>query len=383
MILQDSPSDVFYFLSALYDGLCVSFFQFIPSNILTFFVRYITPPRLHSRPHSPTFPNLSAVIRLSSKYLVDPLVQRCLFHLSLDWPLSLSAWDEREARFTIYPPYPSSSPPSKTFGRGNRGARYIPRQFCPHPILVIQLALEMNLPGILPAAMYDLSRYGPSKIMNGTTTPSTTFDRLVAQLSNSLESDRPKSLRLSRNLFCQILRGREESQRFLASFVEKELHSRPPSPNCQNLPPPSPSIPTTPPNSQDPASIPTTTPSPHPIETQNNPCSDSFYFILLNVLRSVGGISFGRDADALFTLTQAVEMLDRTDFYVSGSTPPGDGDNGSNTNQPPPQRTFGLKVCPVCKQEFKEKVGKAREEMWSYLPLWFGLVGPEVEVPRI
>jgi len=43
----------------------------------------------------------------------------------------------------------------------------------------------MNLPGILPAAMYDLSRYGPSRILNGTSTPSTTFDRLVTQLANS------------------------------------------------------------------------------------------------------------------------------------------------------------------------------------------------------
>ena len=242
----------------------------------------------------------------------------------------------------------------------------------------------MNLPGILPAAMYDLSRYGPSKILNGTSISSTTFDRLVTQLANSLESDRRKSVRLSRNLLCQLLRGREESQRFLASFIEKELYSRPPSPSCQNLPPTPPPIPTTPPPQPDSQNLasnppPSSTPPPHPIPTQNNPCTESFYFILLNILRSVGGVSSGRDADALFTLSQAIGMLDRTDYYVSGSTPAGDGTN-------PPRRTFGLNMCTTCKQEFKEKVRKAREEMWSYLPGWFGLVGPETseeEVPRI
>jgi hypothetical protein len=43
-------------------------------------------------------------------------------------------------------------------------------------------------------------------------------------------------------------------------------------------------------------------------------CRESFYFIVLNVLRSVGGIACGRDADPLFTLLQAVEMCERTDF---------------------------------------------------------------------
>ena len=45
-------------------------------------------------------------------------------------------------------------------------------------------------------------------------------------------------------------------------------------------------------------------------------CIESFYFILLNVLRSVGGIACGRDGDLLFTLVQAVDMLSRTDFRM-------------------------------------------------------------------
>ncbi|KAJ7354523.1 hypothetical protein DFH08DRAFT_855143 [Mycena albidolilacea] len=51
---------------------------------------------------------------------------------------------------------------------------------------------------------------------------------------------------------------------------------------------------------------------------------------MLNVLRSVGGIACGRDADPLFTLLQAVEMLERMDFS--------DG-----------TRVCGLRMCAVRK----------------------------------
>lgn len=83
-------------------------------------------------------------------------------------------------------------------------------------------------------------------------------------------------------------------------------------------------------------------------------CTESFYFIHLNVLRSVGGIACGRDADPLFTLVQAAEMLERKDFS--------DG-----------VRTCGLKMCGVCKREWKGEVGRAREEVWGLIPVWFGL----------
>lgn len=343
--------------------------------------RYLTPPKPNSRPYPPSFPCLSAVLRLSTKYLVEPLVQQCLFHLCLDWPTSLSAWDDREAKFTLDPPSPptpsSSSSPSKNPGKRHLKGRYIPRQFCPHPILVIQFAQEMNIPEILPAAMYDLSRYGPTKIMNGAAIPPTLFDRWVAKLTSGLdptassparEWERPKHIRLSRELLCQILRGREEVQRYLASFLE-DLYSRPPSPSCQNAP----SIPTTPPTqTTGTPSYPSTPPDPspiYPVQTPNNPCSDSFYYILLNTVRSVGGISVGRDADTLFTLTQAAEMLDRTDFYVPGAAAAA----GSEDGTAPDRRTFGLNLCYACKREFRERVRKAREELWSCLPRWFGL----------
>ncbi|KAF8959815.1 hypothetical protein BDZ97DRAFT_1761154 [Flammula alnicola] len=285
VVLQDCPSDVCYFLSALYDGL------------------YFKKSR------SSDFPAIAAVLRLSSKYLVEHLRQRCLARLDSDWPSTLTGWDIRERRST------------------DDNGRYVPRDHCAHPILVIELALDMNLPSILPAALYDLSRYGPSKIMTGTVSPTTAFERLISQLHGSpLPLEKP--VRLSRDLLCRTLRGREATQRYMAGFIAKELHCRPPAENCLNR---------------------TEKDSPSRV------CHESFYFIMLNILRSVGGIACGRDADPLYTLIQASEMLTRTDFS--------DG-----------QRQCGLKLCQSCKADFAVAASKARQEVWTLLPEWFGFV---------
>ena len=189
----------------------------------------------------------------------------------------------------------------------------------------------MNISSILPAALYDLSRYGPSKIMLGTYSPPTAFELLLSQICGSpLPIDKPT--RLSRDMLCQILRGREASQRFIATFIARDLNGRSPAVECLN-------------GNDD-------------IDALNHPCRESFSFIMLNILRSVGGIANGRDADPLFTLIQATEMLFRTDFS--------DG-----------QRQCGLRLCQPCKADFAMSAAKAREEVWSLMPKWFGLVKAE------
>ena len=199
---------------------------------------------------------------------------------------------------------------------------------------VIELALDLNLPSILPAALYDLSRYGPSKIMLGTCSSPSAFELLLSQICGStLPIDKPT--RLSRDMLCQVLRGREASQHFIATFIARDLNHRPPAAECLN-------------RNDD-------------IESTTHPCRESFYFIMLNILRAVGGVSNGRDADPLFTLIQATEMLFRTDFI--------DGQ----------RHCGGLRLCQPCKADFAVSAAKAREEVWSQLPRWFGLV--EAETP--
>ncbi|KAG6828380.1 hypothetical protein H0H92_008180 [Tricholoma furcatifolium] len=293
MELHDDPSDIFYFLSALYDGLYFS-----------------TPPANDFLP-------IAGVLRLADKYFVDHLRERCLKRLDADWPSTLAGWDRREQAAT------------------DSLGRYHPREMCPHPILVIHLALELGITSILPAAFYDLARYGPSKIMSGAILPPSAFDQYRQKTesdSQATSSELWRTVHLPLPHLQRTFRGRERVQKYMAHFIASSLQSRPPAPDCAHSLDPDPS----------------------------RPCHESFYFIMLNVLRSVGGIACGRDADTLYTLTQAVDMLERTDFF--------DG-----------QRQCGLRMCRACKLDFAACAAKAREEVWAALPKWFGLTGEDGE----
>ncbi|KAG2351615.1 hypothetical protein BDR07DRAFT_1583041 [Suillus spraguei] len=246
--LHDRPTDLYHLLIALYDGI---YFQ---EHTATDFVA------------------ISAVLRLSTKYFIEHLRERCIARLAIDWPTSLPAWDRRGTTGQI---------------------------IFPHPILMLKLAYELNLHTFLPSAFYDLSREPEGQLA-----------------------------RLSDDHLCATFLGREAAQLYIHTFLESALRDRP-STNCANVG-----------------------------KLSAVHCIESFYFIHLNVLRSVGGIACGRDADPLHTLLQAAEMLERTDFS--------DG-----------VKTCGLRMCSVCKSEFIDTVKKARLEVWELIPEWFGLREPK------
>ncbi|KAJ6474652.1 hypothetical protein C8R47DRAFT_1324136 [Mycena vitilis] len=125
-----------------------------------------------------------------------------------------------------------------------------------------------------------------------------------------------KPVTLPPALLTATFRGREAAQRYLADFVIKELQRRAPAPNCMHLEEAPPS----------------------------RMCRESFYFIMLNILRSVSGIACGRDADPLFTLVQAMEMLSRTDFS-----------DGSRQCGP---------RCVIPARSTSRTAVRAREEVW-------------------
>jgi len=191
----------------------------------------------------------------------------------------------------------------------------------------------MGLHGFLPSAYYDLCRYGPSKIVSGIPMPENVY------LPHTFESDNSNNRTADRTSFRKswltlspadvhiVLLGREAAQRFTAAFVETHLSSRAPAPDCHNI-----------------------------TLNEGQVCRESFYFILLNLLRSVGGISAGRDADPLYTLNQAVHMMSREDFS--------DG-----------TRLQALKICVACRSDFARCVERGREEIWEQIPKWFGLDG--------
>ncbi|KZT72000.1 hypothetical protein DAEQUDRAFT_744039 [Daedalea quercina L-15889] len=257
-----------------------------------------------SKPCSMKFEVIAGVLRLSSKYLIEHLRIRCVQWLRADWPSTLEGWDRREQQAT------------------DDSKRYTPREWYPHPIHIIHLARELALDDLLPSAFYDLSRYGPRKIASGATVPGGLSSN-ASTATNNLTIEERTCLPVQ-DLYTALL-GREVGQRYVAAFIEKELSTRPVSSACTNR---------------------------H--RDNGRPCRESFYFIMLNVLRSVGGISAGRDADPLFTLMQAMEMLNRKDFT--------DG-----------EKQCGLQVCEPCKVDFAQSAATARQQVWAQLPSWFGL----------
>ncbi|EKM50332.1 uncharacterized protein PHACADRAFT_188574 [Phanerochaete carnosa HHB-10118-sp] len=276
--LHDPPQDVLYLLMALYDGL-----YFDKSSV-------------------GNFPIIAAVLRLSTKYVIEHLRQRCLVHLGADWPSTLEGWDARENAAI------------------DKHGTYSPRDTCAHPTLVIQLATALDLRHLLLAAYYDLSRYGPRRIISGAPVPSP---------SPVPSKDERAVVYLERHELQMVLLGREAGQRFLSAFIETELTNRPVAAQCTNR---------------------------H--HDAGRVCRESTYYVMLNVLRAVGGVTHGRDADVLFTLTQTVDMLSRTDFT--------DG-----------VRRCGLKICAACKEDLAACVAKARQHVWHLIPQWFGLeAGP-------
>jgi hypothetical protein len=133
----------------------------------------------------------------------------------------------------------------------------------------------------------------------------------------------PSNLHLTRDLLVILFKGREAAQRSVTAFIKEELEARPISKGCENSK-----------------------------KEGGRTCRESYYFVMLNVLRAVGGIATGRDGDPLYTLNQAAEMLERTDFS--------DGET-----------KCGLKMCKPCKKDFTQTVQKTRQRIWDSVPEWF------------
>ena len=83
-------------------------------------------PRYFKKPYSDDFPAIAAVLRPSTEYFIENLRQRCLIHLEIDWPSTLPGWDIHEREATDH------------FGN------YTPHDSSAHPILAINLALELR-----------------------------------------------------------------------------------------------------------------------------------------------------------------------------------------------------------------------------------------------
>ncbi|THV06369.1 hypothetical protein K435DRAFT_960608 [Dendrothele bispora CBS 962.96] len=264
--MHDDAEDLHWFLRALYDGL------YFP-----------TPPDVSQD----IFPFLSSVLRLSNKYLTPHLRMLCLTRLVTDFPCTLDGWDRREAAATyptsmtvleyenpLFAPIFALSQSSRQESQQTQlhplAGQYRPRDFYPHPFLIIRLALEMGADSdcldyelamimrrLLQSAFYDLSRYAPSRIAGWVLGK----EKIVAHDPGVCHAVIPEECELddtrghssplkvntsststpepissnsfsSLQILSRILDGRETGQKFVAEWILTELVGRKPEPEC-------------------------------------------------------------------------------------------------------------------------------------------------------
>ncbi|KIK67489.1 hypothetical protein GYMLUDRAFT_238767 [Collybiopsis luxurians FD-317 M1] len=226
--VHDNSEDMLYFLIALYDG--ISDLPFTAESFVA----------------------VSALMRLTTKYQVHRLRKDLLRGLSLAWPSNLASWDAREEAML------------------SSDGVYEPRQFTPHPILIINLARSVNAHELLPSAFYDLSRFSISHTAAGH----------VARGSKECHQ-------LSEEDLFNILKGREDASRFLSTFLVNQLEGRKPSSDCIYL------------------------------RAGNHPrrrfCQVAFENIFYNVLRDTNNLVRYRSCDPLFSIMEAYTMNERDD----------------------------------------------------------------------
>ncbi|THH12204.1 hypothetical protein EW146_g7781 [Bondarzewia mesenterica] len=121
--MYDLPNELSCLITALYDGA-----TFHRRNIEDFFF-------------------LAAILRLSTKYFIGHLRTQAIRHLAQTWPYSLRGHDEMVALALSSPTVNDMSYP------------YV------HPLHVLNLAREVNVRLIVPAALYFLSIYALEDIL--------------------------------------------------------------------------------------------------------------------------------------------------------------------------------------------------------------------------
>jgi len=268
-VVNDQPKNFARFLIALYDGV----------SDLKHDVK--------------DFDTVSSLLRMSTKYGVKHIRRDLLQGMSVVWPRTLGAWELREAEAT------------------DSSGLYKPRFVYPHPILVINLAREINAPELLPSAFYDLSRNSPSEIATG----------LVS-------TDRSEVQFLADDDLMSTLRGREHASRFLSTFVVHELECRDSFAGCLYR------------HEQDPF--------------RSRICQVAFESTTFEILSDINGIVCRRSSDPLFAIMDAELIQNRSE---SGN----------------PRLNFRQRACEPCRVEFSASVDNNREEMWSKLPIWFNV----------
>lgn len=167
---------------------------------------------------------------------------------------------------------------------------------------------------MLPSAFYDLSRYLPSQLAVGHTSP---IDGTVHQLAV--------------DDLLKVLRGKEQAARFFSTFVVNELEGRAPSQWCL-----------------------------HRNElhmSSQRACQIAFEAITFDLIRDINGMVCNRNSDPLFAIAHTVVMQTKEDV-------------------PGMENKALYRACESCRLEYGAVVDAIREDFWRRIPEWFELEVP-------
>ncbi|EKM55376.1 uncharacterized protein PHACADRAFT_255961 [Phanerochaete carnosa HHB-10118-sp] len=105
------------------------------------------------------------VLRLATKYGMDPLRKIIMQCIQSDWPQTLQEWDYLQASIAhareLKHAAPSMIMDQTSDGTGPCRSPYVDDSY-PEPASAIRLAVEFGLAGVLPAAFYQLAIIDPS-----------------------------------------------------------------------------------------------------------------------------------------------------------------------------------------------------------------------------
>lgn len=115
---------------------------------------------------------MSSIIRLSRKYLLLRLAPAAMFRIRSDWPTTLEEWDKNELQILAIARWNAQVRYESQEGRSRLG----PEDHLVEPCRVIRFARQENIPEILPAAFYHLSRISS---LNGLHRPDSGNESLI------------------------------------------------------------------------------------------------------------------------------------------------------------------------------------------------------------
>ncbi|KAK1221097.1 hypothetical protein PQX77_016144 [Marasmius sp. AFHP31] len=314
IVLHDSAEDVGNLLTALYDG-----------------------PNFGNNGRE-DFRVVSGILRLSTKYIIEPLREKALAHLSVAWPSTLKGWDAREDVGRAF------EMETGTFGG----------HFYPSPIAVINLARQIDASSLLPAALYDLSRYPFSQIFEAdeddplyVTPPPDT-----EPCSSSSSSHSSLSLQDTQRLCV----GKEAAQHTITTLIQAMGNSQSIRNNTHFQPTFSLSHPLATHNVINPYVVPA-----HHHHHQHHRRSSSN-------LVCISAAACRKDFNELVELATQHYIFDRErgccdPLYVAEEL--GQLKSSEFSNLDP--------ECKACARNLELWAAKERERIWKVMPLWFGL----------